>query len=196
MSEVAAIVLAAGSGLRFGGAKLLAGLRGKPLVRHVVEAALASAARPVLVVVGADEQRIAGALSGLEVRYVGNPAHAEGLSTSLRAGFAALPDEARAAMVLLGDMPLVRAGLIDALVAAWRAGRPEAVVPTHGGRRGNPVLLSRALEPDLRALSGDVGAGPLLRARPGVRELAVEEDAILLDADTPEALARLASLTS
>lgn len=196
MSEVAAIVLAAGSGIRFGGGKLLAPFRGKQLVRHAVEAALASSAAPVLVVVGADEERIASALTGLVVRYVQNPRFAEGLSTSLQAGFAALPAESRAAMVLLGDMPLVRAGLIDALVAAWRVGGPEAVVPTCRGRRGNPVLLSRALEPDLHALSGDVGAGPLLRARPSVREVPVEEEAVLLDADTPDALARLAGLTS
>lgn len=189
---IAALVLAAGAGRRFGQEpKLLAELRGKPLVRHVVEAALASRARPVIAVLGARADQVAGALDGLDVLAVRNPRWADGLSTSLQAGFAALPESAAAVVVLLGDMPLVTFGAVDVLIEAWLPRRPAAVVPVHEGRRGNPVLLSRALAPLVMRLEGDRGAGALLRGRPDVLELAMPSQSILADVDTPAALAAL-----
>jgi len=193
VSDVAAIVLAAGRGTRFGQEpKLLAPLGGKPLVRHAVEAALDSAADPVIAVTGHRAAEIQAALEGCPVRVVHNPAFADGLSTSLKAGFAALPPEARAAVILLGDMPLVGAGLIDLLVRGWRqGGEPAALVPTFGGQRGNPVVLSRRLDHLIEALSGDVGAGPLLRGRQDVLEWPVADGAVLEDVDTPNAVGKL-----
>jgi molybdenum cofactor cytidylyltransferase len=190
--SVAAIILAAGQGTRFGAeSKLLADLAGKPLVRHVAEAALGSKSVPVLAVLGHRSEEVEAVLP-LGVRRVENPDYALGLSTSLRAGFAALDPAAQAAVVLLGDMPQVTPELIDRLIEAWiGAGRPAAVVPTHQGRRGNPVLLSAALAPEIATLSGDTGAGALLRARSDVHELPVTVASILADVDTPEALAAL-----
>lgn len=189
--SVAAIVLAAGRGTRFGGEpKLLATLDGRPLVRHAAEAAAASGLRPVLVVTGHRGGEVAAALRGLPVAIVANPSYAEGLSTSLRAGFAALPSRAEAAAVLLGDMPRIGAALLDELAGAWRAaGRPVALVPTFEGRRGNPVVLSRGLASRIAALTGDGGAGSLLRAEPGTVEWPVAADSVTIDIDTPAALA-------
>jgi len=193
MSGVAAIILAAGRGTRFGAEpKLLASLMGKPLVRHVVDAAAGSLARPVIVVTGHRAGEVEALLEDATVRIVHNPAFAEGLSTSLKAGFAALPREARAAVILLGDMPLVGASLIDGLVKNWRAlGEPAALVPTLNGRRGNPVVLSRALEGVIGGLSGDTGAGPVLRGRTDVLEWPTNDEAILQDIDTEGELGRL-----
>jgi molybdenum cofactor cytidylyltransferase len=193
-SAVAAIVLAAGRGTRFGeNPKLLAPFGGKPLVRHAVEAALA-AELPTLVVLGHREAEIRAALADLPVTVVANPDYADGLSTSLKAGFAALPASCAAAIVLLGDMPGVTPALLDRLVGAWEdAGRPSAVVPVAGGRRGNPVLLSRRLSADIAHLAGDSGAGPLLRQRPDVVELSADDPAVLFDVDTPAALATQAA---
>jgi len=193
MSDVAAIVLAAGLGSRFGGAsKPLAAFRGKPMIRHVCEAALRSQARPVLVVLGHRAEEVARVLSGLDVMIVGCPDFAEGLSRSLQAGFAALPGETRAAVILLADMPLVETAVLDDLIVAWReTPSAPAVVPTHDGKRGNPVLLSRALAPEIAALTGDQGAGPLLRRLPGVIERPSAQISVLRDIDTPEALSAL-----
>jgi molybdenum cofactor cytidylyltransferase len=188
VSDVAALVLAAGQGSRFGPRlKLLAPLDGKPLVRHVVEAALASSADPVLVVVGHRAEEVEAALVDLPVTFVRNPHYAEGLSTSLRAGLDRCPAAADAAIVLLGDMPLVGPALIDRLIGAWDR-KASAVVPTFEGRRGNPVLLSLALAPALRALAGDAGAGPVLRMRSDVLELPVADRSVLMDVDTADAL--------
>jgi molybdenum cofactor cytidylyltransferase len=192
VSNVAAIVLAAGRGTRFGQEpKLLAEFDGKALVRHVIEAAISSSAEPVIVVTGHRATEVNASLEGLSVQSVHNASFADGLSTSLKAGFAALPPTAGAAVILLADMPLIKANLIDALITGWRAmGEPGALVPTLNGQRGNPVVLSRALQPTIDVLSGDDGAGPFLRTRPDVLEWPTSDPGILRDIDTREQLAK------
>jgi molybdenum cofactor cytidylyltransferase len=193
MSGVAAILLAAGRGTRFGEEpKLLAQVGGKALVRHAAEAAVDSTADPVIVVTGHRADAVQAELKGLPVRIVHNPLFADGLSTSLKAGFSALAPNARAAIILLGDMPLVSANLIDTLVAGWHErGEPAALVPTLNGRRGNPVVISRALQPDIETLSGDVGAGPVLRGRSDVVEWPTADEAVVQDIDTREEFGKL-----
>jgi molybdenum cofactor cytidylyltransferase len=192
--RVAAIVLAAGRGTRMGPEnKLLAEFKQKPIVRHAAEAALASKARPVIVVTGHQGERVAGALKGLEVSLVQNPRFAEGLSTSLRAGLAALSPEIDAVAVVLGDMPEVSGALIDRLAAAIDPARGALIaVPTRNGKRGNPVVWSRRLFDDLARLEGDVGARHLIGLyADAVVEVPAEDEAVFVDVDTPEALALL-----
>jgi molybdenum cofactor cytidylyltransferase len=191
MSDVAAIVLAAGRGARFGDEpKLLARINGKTLVRHVAEAAVGSSVNPVIVVTGHRSEEVEADLRALPVEVVRNVLFAQGLSTSLKVGFSSVPATTRAVIVLLGDMPFVKAELIDALVDEWlKRGGPSALVPTFGGKRGNPVVLSRALQVDIDGLSGDVGAGPLLRGRLDVLEWPTEDPAVAQDIDTRDELA-------
>ena len=189
--SVAAIVLAAGRSTRMGGPnKLLEMISGKPLVRIAAEQALASRASPVVVVSGHERARVEAALAGLDVRLVHNPDYAQGLSTSVKAGLAALPPESEAAIVCLGDMPQVTSALIDRLIAAFDPERNALVVlPTFSGKRGNPVLWSRRFFPELIALEGDVGARHLIGAYPEVvTEVPVENAAAMVDIDTPDAL--------
>ncbi|HLL28440.1 MAG TPA: molybdopterin-binding/glycosyltransferase family 2 protein [Xanthobacteraceae bacterium] len=192
--RLAAIVLAAGRGTRMGPEnKLLAELNNKPIVRHTVEAALASRARPVIVVTGHEGDRVAGALKGFGVSFVRNPRFADGLSTSLRAGLAALSPEVDAVAVVLGDMPEISGALIDRLAAAIDPVRGALIaVPTRDGKRGNPVVWSRRLFDDLAHLEGDVGARHLIGLyADAVVEVPVEDEAVFTDVDTPEALAKL-----
>jgi molybdenum cofactor cytidylyltransferase len=192
MSHVAAIVLAAGRGTRFGDElKLLAQIGGKALVRHAAEAAVGSLVDPVIVVTGYRSNEVEAALHGLPVQIHYNALFAQRLSTSLKAGFSALPPTTRAAVILLGDMPFVEADLIDALVAGWRErGKPAALVPTLNGRRGNPVVLSRDLQAAIEDLSDDGGAGSLLRERSDVLEWPITDPAVAQDIDTREELAK------
>jgi molybdenum cofactor cytidylyltransferase len=188
--RVAAIVLAAGRSTRMGGPnKLLADLGGRPMVRIVVEQVLASRARPVIVITGHQRDRVEAALSGLAVTFVDNPNFADGLSTSLKAGVAALPADVDGTIVCLGDMPHVDADLIDRLIAAFDPERGAlVVVPTIAGKRGNPVVWSRRFFADLASLDGDVGARHLIV---GYQEAVVEvpaDKAALVDVDTPDAL--------
>jgi molybdenum cofactor cytidylyltransferase len=191
--QVAAIVLAAGQGTRMGGAKMTALYAGKALVRHAHDAVAASGAGPVFSVVGHDAAKVAMALAGVDTIFVENPSYALGMSTSLKAGIAALPDTAAGAIILLGDMPLVTPDIINRLIAAF-AGKPtaKAVVPMVAGRRGNPILIGRNLFDAVLRLDGDVGARKLLDAAgDDVIEVAIDDGAVLTDVDTPEALAEL-----
>lgn len=189
---VAAIVLAAGRSTRMGARnKLREVVNGSALVRHAVEAALASRADPVLVVTGHESEAVRAALAGLDVRFVHNPDYAAGLSASLKSGLAAVPAISAGALILLGDMPNITAEIINRLIARFgENGEARAIVPTVLGHRGNPVLLTRALFDDIAHLTGDAGARKLLdQAGEAVIEVAIEDPAIALDIDTPEALA-------
>jgi molybdenum cofactor cytidylyltransferase len=189
--RVAAVVLAAGRSTRMGGPnKLLAEIGGKPLVRIAAEQALASRARPVVVVTGHQRHEVEAALKGLPVAFAHNPDFAEGLSGSLKAGIAALPAEADGTIVCLGDMPQVDAALIDRLIAAFDPEKGAlVVVPTIAGKRGNPVVWSRRFFADLAQLEGDVGARHLIGSYPeAVVEVPVTGRAALVDIDTPDAL--------
>jgi molybdenum cofactor cytidylyltransferase len=189
--RIAAVVLAAGRSTRMGGPnKLLAEIARRPLVRIAAEAALASGAKPVIVVAGHQRDQVEQALTALPVRVVHNPHFVDGLGSSLKAGIAAVPPEADGAIVLLGDMPQVDARLIDRMIAAFDPDRGAlVVVPTFEGKRGNPVLWSRRFFPDLTAIEGDVGARHLIgRYGEAVVEVPVDGKAALTDIDTPEAL--------
>ncbi len=190
-SRIGIVLLAAGRGTRFGPEpKLLADLNGRPLVRHAAEAACAANLGPVVAVLGPHAPAVRAALAGLDLRTVENPHYAEGLSTSLRAGLAALPASCAGAVVMLGDMPRVAPSLLRRLAEAFD-GTAAAIVPVWAGRRGNPALLNRhRLAVDLDGLRGDRGAAPLLMGRPDVVEIA-GEPGTNLDIDTPEALADL-----
>ncbi len=188
---IAAVVLGAGKSSRMGGPnKLLAEIGGKPLVRIVVEAALASRARPVIVVTGHQRDKVEAVLCGLPVKFAHNPHYADGLGTSLRAGIAALPPDVDGAIVCLGDMPQVDAELIDRLIGAFDPDHGAlVVVPTIDGKRGNPVVWSRRFFPDLVAVEGDIGARHLIgRYTEAVAEVPLTGTAALTDVDTPEAL--------
>ena len=168
--------------------KLVALLDGKPLVRHVVEAALASRARPVLVVTGYAERDVARAIDGLAVHCVPNPQYATGLASSLRAGLSVLQSDVTGALVLLGDMPRVTSSVIDRLIARFEA-EPgiDAVVPVHEGRRGNPALLASSLFAAAAALHGDEGARRLL-ARARVCDVDLGDATVVQDIDEPAML--------
>jgi molybdenum cofactor cytidylyltransferase len=189
--RIAAVILAAGRSTRMGGPnKLLAEIARRPLVRIAAEAALASRVDPVIVVTGHQRAEIERALVAMPVRLVHNRDFAQGLGTSLKAGIAAVPAQAEAAIVLLGDMPRVDAPLLNRLIAAFDPDRGAlVVVPTFEGKRGNPVLWSRRFFPDLMAIEGDVGARHLIgRYAEAVVEVPVDGEAAFDDVDTPEAL--------
>ena len=194
-STVAAVVLAAGTSSRMAPHhKLLVPDRtGKPMIARVVDNALSSRARPILVVLGHRAEEVRAALGGRPVGYVTAADYAAGLAESLKAGLAAVPEEAAAALVLLGDMPLVTGRMLDRLIDAFDPDEGRAiVVPTHQGRQGNPVLWGRAYFPEILALSGDTGARALLaRHAEQVAEIDMPDDAVLRDFDTTESLATL-----
>ena len=186
--RIAGIVLAAGTSSRMGRNKLIETVRGKPLIAKAVDAAAASRLDPVLVVTGHQADKIAAALAGAPAALVHNARFAEGLSSSLQAGLAAVPEDCDGAMILLGDMPEITPALIDRLIAAFHPG--AICVATAQMRRGHPVLWARRFFAELMTLKGDKGARDVMQAHDNqILEIEAGDDAPLADIDTVEALA-------
>lgn len=191
---IAALVLAAGRSTRMGETnKLLMPLHGKPMIARTIDAVTASPARPIIVVTGHNADAVKQTLKNAAVTFVHNPNFADGLSTSLKAGLAALPADADGVLVCLGDMPAVTGAAIGKLVAAFNPTEGRSIiVPTYQGKRGNPVLFARAYLDEMRRADGDQGARALLSEHDdAVYEVEMEDAGVLADADTPAAFAAL-----
>ncbi len=192
--RIAALVLAAGRSTRMGANnKLIEPVAGRPMVRHVVETALAAGLAGVRVVTGNKPAEVQHALDGLDVTYTHNPDFADGLSTSLAAGTRALDTDIDGVVVLLGDMPLITPDLIAGLVAAFDPAEGRAIcVPVHRGKRGNPILWAARFFADMANVQGDTGARHLIGENAEwIAEVDAGTAAIFRDIDTPEALAKL-----
>jgi CTP:molybdopterin cytidylyltransferase MocA/SAM-dependent methyltransferase len=184
--RVAAVVLAAGAGSRFGGGKLLAPVEGRPILQHVLDRLAASGVDDVIVVLGADATTIEREIDWRTERRVRNPDPSRGLSSSLQVGVAALDDAVDAAMIVLGDQPLLPARAIRALLDAELDEGTPIIVPVYGHHAGrNPVLLGRAAFGLVDEATGDRGLGPLLAAHAElVREIAIRVEGGNPDVDT------------
>jgi molybdenum cofactor cytidylyltransferase len=191
--RVVAIVLAAGKSSRMGSNKMLADFVGRPMVRATVENVVASGVDKVIVVTGHEAERVSAALGGLQVAIIQNPDYADGLSTSLRIGVEAA-GQADAIIVCLGDMPRVSPNVIDRMIAAFNPVEHRSiVVPVYKGQFGNPVLWGSEHFVRLKGMSGDKGARSLIgEMKSEATEIAADEG-VMMDADTPEALAALKS---
>jgi len=186
--KITAVVLAAGASTRMGSSnKLLARFDGRPIVEWVVRAAMSSAAAEIVVVTGFESERIREALAGFPVRFAENPDDAAGLSTSVKAGIAALNDDTTGALFLLGDMPRVTASVIDRLIACFRRRGGSAICrPVFGDRAGNPVLWPRDLFAAMAAIEGDRGGRDLLETHEDrLCPVGVDTDGVFFDVDEP-----------
>jgi molybdenum cofactor cytidylyltransferase len=189
---IALVVLAAGLSRRMGAHKLLLPLGDRPVVAHVVSAALAAHPRPIVVVLGHEAARMRAALPPGDLVVVENPAFATGLSASLRAGLQALPPEVTGAIVALGDQPLLTSTHLNRLAEVAQASGARILAASYGGRRGNPVYFARAYFPELLAVTGDEGGRAVMARHPGEVALCELGDARAgLDMDTPEDYARV-----
>jgi len=170
--HTAAIILAAGSSSRMGGGrhKLLLPLHDRPVLAHVLNAVLASQARPVVVVLGHQAEQfranIASYITHPDLSIIENPHYLQGMSTSMRLGIQTLQingytkyagEEVDSALVLLGDQPLISAQDIDTLIATYRTTGKKIISPTYEGKRGNPILFDASLFPELLEVTGDEG---------------------------------------
>lgn len=195
--RLAAVVLAAGRSQRMGtGNKLLMGIGGKSMIARVVAQVEATGITSCIVVTGHEADAVQTALKGAAVTFAHNPDHASGLSSSLRAGLKALPPDIDGALICLGDMPDVRTPHLRKLVSAFDPDEGRAIcVPTHGGKRGNPVLFGAQFFEEMMAVSGDTGAKHLIGEHGDlVCEVAMEDAGVLLDLDTPQAMAEYQGL--
>jgi 4-nitrophenyl phosphatase len=194
LTQIAAVVLAAGASTRFGRPKQLADWQGSPLVMHVVSIAQRAGLAPVVVVLGSHAEAVGAALRGAgpDVETVMNWNWERGLSTSIQTALMALEPGVDAAVFLQCDQPLVTPELLRALTGRFRATEAAIVHPVHAGKRFSPALFARQLFPELARLSGDVGGRELIVAHAGeVERVEVADPDALADVDTPEEYERL-----
>jgi molybdenum cofactor cytidylyltransferase len=189
---IVGVILAGGSSSRLGRLKQLLPLGDRPILAHTLAHALAADLDAVIVVLGHEAATVRGQIDFAGARVVVNDDYREGQSTSLRAGLAALPPDADAALFILGDQPLIGPAVHDALIAARRATGAPIVLPTYAGVRGNPALIARELFPELARVSGDQGARGVIRAHSAaVHEVPIAGPPPTDDLDTEEDYARL-----
>jgi molybdenum cofactor cytidylyltransferase len=156
---VAGVVLAAGTSSRMGQNKLFMEIEGEPLVRRMVARAAKAGFDPLIVVLGHEADRVRDALAGVIYQPVLNAEYERGVNSSLRAGIhAAAATPARAAVVVLADMPLVTTAMIETLIAKYRAGSAPLVISDYGGVNAPPILYDRSLFGEL-AVSEGQGCG-------------------------------------
>ena len=189
---IAGVILAAGGSTRFGTTKQLLDWRGKPLVTHTVETALAGGLSPVILVTGADQENVTLAVKGLPVKCVHNPDWEQGQSSSVRTGIESLPPQVGGAIFLLADQPYTPPELILQLVKEHTINRISIIYPEVNGKRANPVLFDREIFLDLAKLTGDIGGRALFDSYK-TRSVNWENDLILRDIDTPEDYEKLCS---
>ena len=188
---VAGVVLAAGSSTRMGRNKLFFELDGETLLRRVVRRAIDAGLDPAIVVVGHEAERARTELEGLSCTPVDNPDHARGINRSLRTGISHVPEHARAAVVMLADMPFVTSDMVAALVARYRESTAPLVISAYGDVNAPPMLYDRALFPELHQMAGE-GCGRQVVRRHRHEAVAVSwPTAALQDIDVPEDYERI-----
>ena len=195
-----AVVLAAGESRRMGTQKLLLPFGETTVVGAVVRAALASRAGRTLVVLGADRVAVQEEMETLshvsesvdawplrKIEFAVNENYPLGMLSSIQAGFKALPTDADAAVVMLGDQPFLPAKVVDAVIEAYRTSGKGIVIPVFRGRRGHPVLVDMRYRDEVLELDPADGLRRLMRTHPGdIHEVDVDDANILRDMDTPE----------
>lgn len=191
---VTGILLAAGTSSRMGSNKLLLELDGESVLRGAVRRALAGGLSPLIVILGHEPAEARREIEDLPCRWALNPLYEQGVNTSLKHGVGALPPEARAAMVLLADMPFVSPEMIAAMIARYRASAAPLVVSDYEGVNAPPMLYDRCLFPELLAMTGEGCGRQVVKRHRAEAEVLSWPAAALADLDVPEDYQRLKAL--
>lgn len=181
---ICALILAAGESKRMGKPKMLLPFGGKSIIETVIDNVGESEAEKILVILGATREKIETRIKKLPVDRIFNPNFRIGMLSSIQAGFQALTDETTAALVLLGDQPLVSSSIINQVIAAHRQTNQGILVPVYKERRGHPVLIDMKFREEVKALNPEIGLRELLHRHPqDVLHVTVDESLILQDID-------------
>jgi molybdenum cofactor cytidylyltransferase len=187
MPMLSAILLAAGESKRMGKPKQLMPLGKNTLLEQVIDNLLDSSVDETIVVLGHKAREISRTIASRPVRIALNPDYRRGMSTSIIAGLKRVDPRSRAVMLTLGDQPLVESDTINQLIEAFNKNNKGIAIPTHQGRRGNPVIFDLKYKPELLKLEGDIGGRGIIKNHPhDVLEVPVDSESVISDIDTRE----------
>lgn len=187
MNEIWAIILAAGSSTRMKRQKLLLPFNGKTIIENVVENVAKVVGSNIMVVLGSHSEEIKSSIENRNVRFCKNENYLNGMLSSAICGFRALPPEAKAALVFLGDQPQIPPQAANLVIDAWNQSKKGIVMPTFNGRRGHPVLIETRYKSEIEKLDPERGLKTLSeKYKDDVFEVECEIPEILRDIDTPE----------
>jgi molybdenum cofactor cytidylyltransferase len=194
----AGIILAAGMSTRFGSLKPLFKIGENNILTMVIDASLESKLDEVVLVLGyrADTimEAIGEKLRHTKLKTVINPYYTDGMSVSIQRGLKEIKDEFPSIMIILGDHPLLKPGIIDLLVNRYRSSDKSICLPVYKGVRGHPVCFSEEFYPALMAIRGDIGARDIIRENPGeILEVELDDSDPFLGVDDNEDITELAS---
>jgi molybdenum cofactor cytidylyltransferase len=194
--KVATVILAAGSSIRFGGAKQLASLNGKPLLQFALDTANDSSVSYVFLVLGDYSDEILEQVKLGRAQVIYNPEYKTGIASSVRAGVNNLPDDTTGAIIMVGDQPFLKKEHLEKMIEEFKAGCGTKIVAlSHQGEARNPALIPRELFPKLNELSGDSGARDLVKKSDQLSLLEVDDPAVFSDVDTQSTLMDLGNQT-
>lgn len=186
-----ALLLAAGESRRMGKPKLLLPFGRTTIVEHIVDSILESNVDKIIVVLGSHREKILKKISDRPIETVINHRYKEGMLSSIRTGFEALPNDAAAALVYLGDQPLIPSSVADDLIEAYKQTRKGIVLPVFKKKRGHPILIDMKHRQEISNLSPEIGLRELMHNHPEeVQEVEVDTSHILKDIDNPGDYAR------
>jgi len=187
MNEIWAIILAAGASTRMKKQKMLLPFNGKTIIETVVENAARSLNSNIVVVLGSHREAIQNKIDNYSVKFCVNENYLDGMLSSAICGFRALPKEAKAALIFLGDQPQIPSQATDLVIEAWHRSKKGIVMPTFNGRRGHPVLIETKFKAEIERLDPEKGLRTLAQKfKNDVYEVECNLPEILRDIDTPE----------
>lgn len=182
-----AVILAAGESKRMGGAKLLLPFGEKTIIENVLDNVIQSKVENILVVLGSAREKIEQKIKNYSLKIAFNPNFRSGMLSSVHAGFQALPENAQAALVVLGDQPSISTSVINELIDAYKRTRKGIVLPVYKSERGHPVLIDMKYRSEIENLSPDIGLrGTVYNHPEDILEVEVRSQSILGDIDYME----------
>jgi molybdenum cofactor cytidylyltransferase len=187
MNEIWAIVLAAGESKRMGSPKMILPFRGATIIEKVIENVISSDVNKTVIVLGSDKDEVLRTTDKLPVMYCYNGDYKNGMLSSVKCGFRYLPQDFRAAMVFLGDQPMIETSVINNVIKGYNESGKGIVIPVYKKKRGHPLLVDNKYREEIMNLNGQEGLRELAkRYADDLLEIETENPSILKDIDTEE----------
>jgi molybdenum cofactor cytidylyltransferase len=185
VSNIWAIILAAGESKRMGFPKMLLDFGGKTMLERVIENVKCSDVDEIIVVLGAENEKLKSIVSNLSVRLCYNENFMDGMLSSVKCGFRNISDRYEAVLVFQGDQPYINADIINSVIRAYRSTDFGLIMPVCNGRRGHPLLIDHRYNDKIELLDSSEGLRSLAhKFSEDVLEVETADEGILKDFDT------------